>query len=234
MTATEREGQDGSLSGTGGLPDGSVFAQLLGEAFADSVVREATLASWGLCEEHAFGLLIAVVRDERLSYPTAVLYVELLERALAAMTAGGPLAGLQVRRKLKTTGICPMCRPGVAEHAGRSGSPGGGDEATTGPLRDLLRRSQGYWRPLACPRCLGIHEGTLCREHLRAALPFASLADARAGLGNIARKLIAYSRSFRDGGSSGPTVEERAGLVAAIGWCAGWRELATVISSDEP
>jgi hypothetical protein len=231
MIVTTTEDRQGAPGANGG-PDRSMFAQVLYESISVDSARKAMEDSWGLCARHAYGLLLAAAVDERrLGYATAVLYVDLLEQALAAMTTTGALAALRARSRLRTRGVCPICSSGLATDIDRAD---GAPLAGAGELRELMQASRGEWSPLACPECLGTKGGTLCREHLRTALPLASLAEARASVGNMVRKLIAYSRSFRGEGDPGPTDGERAGLVAALGWCAGWGELAAVVSPDLP
>ncbi len=180
---------------------------------------------WGLCEEHAVGLLVASVADERcVGELVAAAYMQILEEVLASLTGSGVLAGIRARQRLKKDQDCPFC---ALDHP----LPKVGDSRMH-KLQTLLQASELFWTPFACPRCLDTNRGSLCREHLQSALPFAPLPSVRASLGGIGRRLIAYSRALQDDVPSGPGDEERAGLFAAIGWCAGWRALAAVWRSD--
>lgn len=202
-----------------------LYERVIGASLTDRSMREAMYASWGLCGRHASGLLLAPVRgDDRQGYLTALLYVDLLERGLSALTVGGFLSGLRARSRLRLRGPCPMCASSSErDTASASLTPAAADASSS---RLAPTETGGDWLTFACPACLGIHGGMLCREHLRAALPGVRLSEARASLGALTRRTIAYSRSFREGGTGRPISNDRASLAAAFGWCAGWREIA--------
>jgi hypothetical protein len=205
------------------------YERALSESLADPAARHSMHASWGFCGRHSRSLLSVEARSEsRLGFLSALVYVDLLEQALTALTVHGPLAGFHARSSLRSRGQCPLCVTGVEPDTESLTSGETGlvpNPALSAAFGALVAESRPYWLPFACPKCLRTGKGTLCREHLRTTLPGASLPEARASLGALARSLIAYSRSFLEGGARRATAEERAGLMAAVGWCVGWREI---------
>jgi len=65
--------------------------------------------AWGMCRRHSFTLLAveAAFRHGYLHGP-ALLYEDLMERALAAFNLRGPLQEIRVAHRLRDTGPCLM------------------------------------------------------------------------------------------------------------------------------
>ena len=205
--------------------------------------RQRLHRAWGLCSRHAAGLLMveAAYRHGWL-HACAILYLDLVERAVAALAAGGPLAGERIRGRLRARGPCLMCELQLEQAGGGAASADllarGRDPSQ---LRHFAASCRPFWTQQICPRCQAGAPGPLCRPHFVAAQrtpPWlvGSVDDLvrqeRSALGAIARHLIAYARSFRweHRGPDGP--EDRAALLAAVGWCSGWDGLLAALGAE--
>ena len=192
--------------------------------------RRQLRQAWGMCSRHAAGLLAveAAFRQGRMQ-ASALLYLDLIERAVGAITSRGPFAEVRAARRLDTHGPCLMCELRVAG-AASGGAPA--DLLTLG--RDSIQltwsanESRRYWEPLVCRDCRVGAAGPRCRVHLVAHAQSVrpdELAPERAALGHIYRHLVRYARSFRMEHPGVDTPEDRAALVEAVGWCSGWSGL---------
>jgi hypothetical protein len=101
-------------------------------------------------------------------------------------------------------------------------------------LPDFASRLAPMWRSRICSECSGTMEAPmLCRRHLLAAAKAHAPTDLRAQrsvLRDLSERVTRYQKSFVVGG---PKANERgrAALIAAIGWCSGWRPLLALLFS---
>lgn len=184
--------------------------------------------AWGMCDRHAWGAL-AVEASYRPSFfhGPAILYGDLLERATAAFALAGPWKGVRLARALRPTAPCMMCEmgygPGQPAGASRELIEGG---RNWNHLRAFAARTEPWWGPTVCGRCLGNGSRPRCRPHLREDARHGAAVDVawhRASVEDLLRRLRVYGRSFVWGHQHTQTDEGRASLLSAVGWCSGWR-----------
>ena len=191
----------------------------------------ALLRSYGFCERHAWihiGIEMSF-RDQYLLGPT-ILYAELVEKALHAINTPRSTAG----RELRAGGPCFLCAmdlQGATAGACPQVRLARGRDARN--LRDFASRLQPMWSFCLCPDCSG-QAGSLtrCRQHLLAAIEADAPVDLRIQrdvLVDLSERVTRHQKSFLAGG---PQVndQDRAALIAAIGWCSGWRPLLAQLS----
>ena len=73
-----------------------------------------------------------------------------------------------------------------------------------------------------------------CRQHLLAAMKARTPVDLvaqKAMLEDLSDRVARYQRSFSAGGPKASD-RDRAALIAAIGWCSGWRPLLARLSRE--
>ncbi len=191
--------------------------------------RSRLRRAWGLCERHALAhLAVEFAFRNGWVHGCALLYEDLMGRARQAFERRVPV-GLWLALGLRQTAPCLMCELGFGPH-----SP------TTAPVEVLARGRQTVglqafarstepcWRPAVCVRCAGravTAQSPRCRPHLLRDLLTrqpVDLGTQRELVVSIHGAVGRYSRSFRLEFQGTDTVEDRAGLVAAIGWCSGW------------
>lgn len=190
--------------------------------------------AWGLCDRHAWGALAgeAAFRHGYLHGP-AKLYEDLMERALRAFDARGPWSARRVAWRLREAEPCLMCEAGF-ERASRGAARAELIETGRDPaeLLAFAERTRAWWRPVVCGRCAGHRSAVRCRAHLRDDALRGAVDDLeghRALVGFVARHLAIYSRAFIWGYHHTETDEDRAALIAAVGWCSGWRGLLALV-----
>jgi hypothetical protein len=191
----------------------------------------ALLRSYGFCERHAW-IHISIelaFRDEYLLGPM-ILYAELIEKALHAIDTPRP----KLEVELRADGPCFICAMNLQDaFAGASPQARLDRARDASNLRDFASRLAPMWRSRICPECSGKTEAPmLCRRHLLAAAKAhapTNLRAQRSVLRDLSERATRYQKSFVVGG---PKVNEqdRAALIAAIGWCSGWRPLLTLLS----
>jgi len=204
-----------------------------GSIMAPDVRRRLRLA-WGMCQRHAWGWLTmeCSARESWLHGP-AILYEDLMGRAqtISAKTRG-PTA---LRHGLSSKGPCPMCDMGYGPQS--SGYPNRHalkQGRSLVKLQSFAAETKAYWRQYVCGLCLGQEDqGTLCRPHLVDALSRGRIANVdvaaqRHLVEYLAEQLADYARSFRWEWHDTETTENKAALIAAIGWCSGWVGLPEV------
>lgn len=186
--------------------------------------------AWGMCERHAWGA-VAVEASYRHGYMhgPALLYQDIMERAVPAFRVAGPLRARRLARNLRPTGPCMMCEMGLGPS-----STAKCDKDTIergrdlGYLRGFAEGTREHWWRTVCGRCLGGGTKARCRSHLRSEAAHGQregFADQRAFAEDVSRRLTVYARSFVWGYRHLETAEGRAALISAIGWCSGWRPL---------
>jgi hypothetical protein len=188
----------------------------------------ALLRSYGFCGRHAWihlGVEISF-RDEYLLGPT-ILYAALVDKALNVMR--GRHSAI---RRLRASGRCLLCALDV-ENAAANASPlarieRGRDGSA---LRSFARRLETMWSQWVCSECLAHNDRgptrNSCRGHLIAAVKVRMAVDIvaqRSLLLDLSDGVARYRRSFSPGAPKASD-RDRAALIAAIGWCSGWRPL---------
>ena len=195
-------------------------------SFMDPETRTRLRRGWGMCPRHSLGFL-AVDAAFRHAFPhgPAILYEDLMSQAHAAFSLSGPFRAERTGFHLRATGPCHMCDLGYGP-----ASPGQASREILERGRNLteIRRfalaTEPYWRRAVCGRCAGNGSTRRCRIHLREGLiAGADPGDHVALVQDIAHHIRRYSRSFVWELQDTETVEDRAALVAAVGWCSGWR-----------
>ncbi len=194
----------------------------------DVGIRWRLRRAWGMCERHAWSAVAveAAFRPNFLHGP-ALLYEDLMERALRALELGGPWQPRRVARRLRATGPCLMCEMGLGPASPGITSPElieQGRDASS--FRAFAERTRKHWAETVCARCLGEGASPRCRPHLLEEISRGGsidLGEHRAFMKNTLRHLVAYSRSFRWECRNTETDEDRAALMTAVGWCSGWR-----------
>jgi hypothetical protein len=164
--------------------------------------REHLHRAWGMCARHAVALLaVEAAYRHGWMYACATLYLDLVERGLAALTTRGLLSEERSIRQLHAIGPCLMCDLD-RERAGGGAAPA--DLLERGrdphPLGAFAEETKSHWAGLVCRLCSTVASGPLCRVHLISdhGLDLADeVRSQRAALGYIARQLIRYARSFR-------------------------------------
>jgi hypothetical protein len=205
----------------------------------DSDVRWALRDGWGLCPRHTVGWLTveSVFRHVRLHGP-ALLYDDLMRRALQAFGPSGPRRAPRLARRLRPAGSCHLCALGYGPE-----SPGFVSEErlraarNVEPLRDYMRASAAAWTPWVCGRCDATDAEPRCRHHLAADIARGAgvdLAAQRRLVETIAEHVARYHDSFIWERHGTDTVEDRAALIGAAGWCGGWRELLALGAARAP
>lgn len=215
-----------------GLSEGEVnflwwFAQ---GGIMDPVVRWSLRHGWGLCPRHAAGWLIveAAFRHSYLHGP-AVLYDDLMERAVAAFDLHGPWVRERVARQLHARGPCQLCAMGMTSASRGFIRP---DRLQTGrdarPWCAFMARTRAYWRPQVCGICAHDGAAARCRRHLCEDITLGhidSLAPHFELAQDVARHIHRYDGSFCCDSHGSETLQDRAALVSAAGWCGGWQVL---------
>ncbi|CAG0942832.1 hypothetical protein ANRL1_01090 [Anaerolineae bacterium] len=183
--------------------------------------------AWGMCERHGF-LAVAVEGAFRhcFFHGPAIVYGELMERALAAFNVIRPFEEIQIVRHLREIQPCLMCELEYGPHTHREYLP---DYIRAGKdlsqIRAFAQETAPYWRALVCGRCAGTDAQPRCRIHLRQDLANGStrIAEKRAQVEYITEHIATYRQSFVWEYRDSETLENRAALISAIGWCSGWR-----------
>jgi hypothetical protein len=193
----------------------------------------ALLRSHGFCERHAWIHISVEVafRDEYLLGPT-ILYAELIDKSLHALNASQSVRLYSLMRKLRAFGPCILCAMNATNASAgacpRARLQRGRD---TGQLRAFASRLEPMWRSFLCPDCSGQESGGTvsnhCRRHLLVAIKARTpidIAAQRNMLQDLSNRVGRYQKSFLAGGSIASD-QDRAALIAAIGWNSGWQPL---------
>ncbi|KZE33552.1 hypothetical protein [Crenobacter luteus] len=196
----------------------------------DADVRNGMLRAWGLCERHTLTWLRveAAWRHAYLHGP-AVFYLDLMEHAERTFVRWGRVSVRWLARRLCTEGVCHLC-------AMTSAPPSTADRLDprllcgqdAGPLRAFMRETEPDWRPFVCGVCAGSSGLARCRRHLcddLARAGAATLPRQREAVETMAARLARYDASFQWELRGSDRREDRAALICAAGWSAGWRDL---------
>lgn len=196
--------------------------------------------AWGFCQRHALAhLTVEFAFRNGWVHGCAVLYEDIIGRARRAF--GGPARlSLWLVLRLRQMAPCLMCELGFGPD---SPAAAPADLLVRGRqvagLRAFALSTEPYWRPALCVHCAGqavTPRSPRCRPHLVTDLLArrpVDLAVQRRLVASIDASVSHYSRSFRLEFQGTDTVEDRAGLVAAIGWCSGWAEWLRFIARSK-
>lgn len=156
----------------------------------------------------------------------AILYQDLLERALRAFEPTGPWPVLRMARRLRPTGPCMMCDMGFDRSSRGVVNPERveqGRDLTS--IQEFAGTTRAHWQATVCGRFSGEGSRSRCRPHLleEAREGTANDLDARrSDVAEILDRLTVYARSYRWECRDTDTDRDRAALLSAVGWCSGW------------
>lgn len=202
------------------------------ERLDDLGTRVKLIEAWGFCERHALGFLAveASLNDGWLFQP-AVVYGDLVERGQLALRWRWIFQRARIATALSASEQCQPCQLGLApEDEAEPRALDIVDEGRRmGPLVDFAKETRAYWAAWVCGTCAGTASPARCRPHLLADLDDerceVDLASERARVADIVRRADAYAASFGWAQRGTDTAADRAGLIGAAGWCAGWRQI---------
>lgn len=198
-----------------------------------SIVNPETLWSllsgYGFCQRHAW-VHISVEMAFRGQYllGPAILYAALLENALSAVCVRAPFS----HRWLRPGRSCLFCSLKIA-NLSRGACPQSrlikGRDAH--PLRQLALDLREHWGDYVCDVCKRDDGEIRCRRHFGADLKARRPTDLirqRDLLRDLQGRVIRFQESFTVGKRTASD-QERASLIAAIGWCSGWQPLLALL-----
>ena len=193
-----------------------------------SVDPAASCASWGPCARHAFLLMVAeCARFQRDLRAPAALYSRLLRTAERELHRDPGSDPSDLAARIDDGDRCPVCKshaaPARDEGLDRAALARGAVE-----FQRFREETSRHWRRFVCATCGGERRAVRCRRHLACDLRAGARPDVerqRRMVEAIAGHLIRYARSFDWHHRGSETTEDRAALIAAIGWSSGWRLL---------
>jgi hypothetical protein len=200
-------------------------------------IRHRLWAAWGFCERHAWGHLAveAAFRPRFLMGPS-ILYLDLIDRALACLSRAHARSSRQLQYCLRDKGVCMMCDMNVYA-AGSGAAPVARIERgrSLENLQTVAKEARAYWQEHVCGQCNLTGQAMLCRPHLRERLRYLSPSERESHyrrLLDIREHLAIYDRSFVWEYRYLDSLEDRAALFSAIGWMSGWRPLLAALEND--
>lgn len=205
----------------------------------EPATRWALRRSWGFCQRH--GLLWVATSLAFLGWlglhGPAIVYEDLMDRARLAFRGPKVLRPLRLRWALRDREPCLACRLGYGPH-----SPSRAPRRLLAQGRQMervasfLAQTAPLWRRWICPRCARSGTAVLCRRHLLLAITGgrADLDAQESYVRLLFRGVHRFSQSFRWERKGTDTVDDRACLVAAVGWCQGWDVLLSLGSHILP
>ena len=220
------------------LPDGAVhfFYWFIQGTIMYPDTRDALRGSWGFCARHAWACLsVEIAFRDRFLLGPAILYEELLERAVRCLAARGPFRRRRLLRTLLAKRPCIACELDI-ENAGRGAfSQSRLDHGRdTEPLRAFALETENHWRKAVCGACSGDGSSLRCRPHLLQDLAAKVAIDQTAHWRNVQSALTdltSFYRSLLWGYTGAVPAEQRASIFVAVGWMSGWRPLLDLIAS---
>jgi hypothetical protein len=195
---------------------------------------DCAIERWGFCQRHTLGLLAVCASIPRAGLNTAgLLYQRTIQNAITVLRR---CASTDVSYSHSICGEepCPMCELGLNEHSTGLVRR----EWLTLPhslerLQWLLNDTFERWSPFVCSTCVSSAAGPLCRTHADAAMlaggaPFdeSALGQQLVALEALDRQLLAYLETFLPESAGVDTGEGVAALIAAAGWCGGWKMMS--------
>ena len=193
-------------------------------------VRHQLWRSWGHCPRHAWAFAVANCELRLRPFQTGILYEDLTGRAVRLLSRP-LLPKAAARHLLRPHGSCFTC-----DYAALA-TPDPEYVAITDRVNrrrvitEWLAELRPWWEQRSCPYCLG-GSGLVCRPHLLAGSPW-DLHAAAAGLHELQGRLQTLVRSMTWNGPTA-TSEDRASVVEALGWFAGWGPADAIAPRSAP
>ena len=196
------------------------------------------LKGYGFCERHAWvHINIEMAFRPRYLLPPTILYLALLGQGLSALALRRAANVGKARRRLEAEGPCLLCKLNIRGAFGGAASESRlAQGKSTRNLWSLASELEPLWQEMACPICAeneGFKEGIyLCRNHLLAEIRSGRPVDLRAQamfLAKLSQSVRSLQQSYMAEGPKAADAD-RAGLLAAIGWCSGWRPLLALLN----
>ena len=194
--------------------------------------RQRLRRAWGMCARHSIAwLLLETAFRPNFLHGPALLYEDIMGQAVRALQLQGPGQKLRLARRLREQGPCLMCELGYGPTS--VGYPPAfvtNQGKKNEPLRTFLQATAPWWQSAICGTCSGNQSTARCRIHLRQELLHGTcdLEQQRALVNAIDEHIANFSRSFRWEFRGTDTIADRAGLIAAMGWCSGWEAILAV------
>jgi hypothetical protein len=204
--------------------------------------RKALLRAYGFCERHAWvHLSVEMSFRTRHFLGPVILYQALIEKSVRAVQARQRIRFPSTLRQLQAAGPCFLCALNINHAAAGAAPPSRLDRGRdSSALRAFATSLAALWRPTVCTICAGeaceAVVSSRCRPHLLAALQLqlhkpVDVSWQQATLEELALRLARYQASFVAGADE-PSDQACAALIAATGWCSGWRPLLTLLGSS--
>ncbi len=191
----------------------------------DPDTRRRLRRAWGLCQRHAYGFLVMEAAYRGWLHGAAILYADLMDQAARAVGRGYGLPAV-LRHRLRDQGPCMLCEMGYGP-----GQRARAEEALLAPGRNTVQlhrfaqATRRHWQRCICGVCAGDPSlPNRCRGHLRTDAGEDFVTDVRL-IAYLQMHMQKFQRSFRWEERGSDTAEDRAALIAAVGWCSGWQEL---------
>ncbi len=192
--------------------------------------------AWGFCERHAWlALMVETSFRRTFLMGPAMLYEDILGLAVKQMNLWGPMKHSRRLTGLREKRTCLICDMGW-EHV-HSSIPeerlNRGNDASH--LKRFALKTKAFWDKMVCGICNGTQDGPRCRIHL--------LEDASSGqsidferqrdmISYLHKHISIYSEGFRWERRGTSTIEDAAALIAAVGWCSGWKPLLALMALE--
>jgi hypothetical protein len=210
------------------LPEVKELWSFLDGLIMSADARHQLWRSWGPCSRHTWASAVAECVYRVSLHSTAILYEDLMGRAVAVLRRPALSDHARLRR-LEARGPCITCD--YLEIA-RDGDPSFRDRQERVNRRELFTRLLGDARPVwesrTCPLCLG-GDGVVCRPHLLAGAAEIT-PELSSRLDELHGRLTVFAKSMRWQGPTS-TPDERASWVEALGWFAGWQYPAAALAA---
>ncbi|MDA8406683.1 MAG: hypothetical protein M0T73_07495 [Deltaproteobacteria bacterium] len=196
--------------------------------------RDRLRKAWGMCERHAWGWM-AVEASFRGGYMhgPAVLYEDVICRALAAFDLQGPLRHERLKQRLRSKGPCLMCEEGYgADSIGMIKPERVEKGRDLGLLLTFAQSTSPYWRRNVCGLCSGDGSTVRCRRHLiedQSGGLVQDLLPHRSLVSNLARHMTKFARSFQVEFQRTQTLEDASALISCVGWLSGWGAFLRIV-----
>ena len=196
----------------------------------DVQVRRTLRGAWGMCDRHtAAWLTVEAAFRQGFMHGPAVMYTDLMERALRVFNVADRLSARRLARRLQSRSPCHVCAMGLGPNS-EGYVPK--DRLKVGrdlsQIRRFMEEASGFWHETLCGRCAEILAEGRCRMHLCADIQRGNLdglEQSREMVRRIAHHIGRYHESFRWESHGTDTAADRGALISAAGWCGGWRGL---------
>jgi len=200
--------------------------------------RNALLRGYGFCERHAWvHISVEMSFRDRYLLALAILYRALIEKSLRALRAPRRASFRSVVRRLRAAGPCFLCALKVKDTSAGAARRERLDQGRDcSHLRSLAAELEPRWRGYVCAVCA--EEQSLkfaanrCRQHLLTEMERKAPVDLIPWQLNMLSELsqhVGHYKSFFSFERGDEIDQDRAALIAAIGWCSGWRPLLALL-----